>query len=237
MSLPIVLRARRTFLGVHSLFVNQQRTNTREAIHRYVEPVKFKKHMLAASEPYIKRKYVQPGESCKGTTSPVIEMHPLDRILCNELVEELKQSEIVLFFQYNYTPFQSERVYINTIIKSGGKLHALKNQVYKEAFTILQMEHTHCLFNGRNGLITGQIDCLPRCVTALRKMPQFILLAGMINNHLYQFDQLKLFAASPSLDQSRANLLNTLTIPASEMYSHLEQHIKQLDSTDSEEKQ
>lgn len=188
--------------------------------------------MLAASEPYIRKKYFLPEESCKGTTPPVIELSPLNKIEAKELVDELKQSEVVLFMQYNYTPFQSERKYKNTIIKSGGNFHALSNPVYKEAFRILNMSHLNDLFIGRNAIITGRAECLPRCVTAMKKMPQFILLAGMIDNHIYNLDTLRLISASPSLDQTRANLLNTLTTPASELHSYLEQHHDNIKESD-----
>lgn len=224
MSFCAVSKARRPFLVAHSFLVNQQRTNTRESIHRYVEPNKFKKHMLAASEPYFKRQYLLPEESCKGTKPPPIEMHPLQKIEVMELVDEIKQNEVVLVVQYNYTPFQSDRVYRNTIIKSGGTFHFLKNPVYKEAFRILNWSDFDSLFIGRNALITGKADCLSRCVNSLRKMPQYILLSGMIDGHMYSLDQLQLIAATPTLDAARANLLNTLTTPASELYSYLELH-------------
>lgn len=217
---------RGVLLSQRNLIFNQKRFTVRESIHRHVEPHKDKKHMLSACEPYIKRTYLSQEETCRAKIPKIIEMHPLERILVDELLGDIKHSNFILFIQYNYTKFQSDRVYKNTIIKSGGKFHALNNNVYRETFKILNREDICPLFIARNALITGQSDKLTACINALKKMPQYILLAGMIDHHLYELDQLRSIAAAANLDQARANLLSVLTTPSIDLSSHLQQHFE-----------
>ena len=202
----------------------QKRFSTRESIHRYVEPNKFKKHMLAAAEPYMRRKHEVSSETCVGTTLKEIDLHPLDRIYANELLDAINKSGFVLFIQHNYTPFQIERVYKNTLIKSGGTFFSHKNQVYKEVFNTLNIDSVQPLFTTRNSLLVGPVDKLPACVDALKRMTSFLLLAGCIDKNVYTYDQLNLIAMYPNLDSARAQLLATLETPAIDLAYYLEQH-------------
>lgn len=226
---------RTSLLAQRNLVFNQKRFNVRESIHKYVEPHKQKKHMLAACEPYFKRKYLSQEETCKAKEVKKIELHPLERIMVEELLDDLKQSNFVLFVQYNYTKFQSDRVYKNTIIKSGGKFHALNNNIYRETFKILNREDLNHLFVTRNALVTGQTDKLASCVNVMRKMPQLILLAAMIDNHLYELDQIRSIVAAANLDQARANLLSILTTPSIDLSSYLQRHCESETNQDNAE--
>lgn len=205
-----------------SLIATQKRFSVREKIHRYVEPHRYKKHMLAATQPYFRRKYELPSETCKGTSAKTHEMGPLEKIYAEELIEEVKKNDFVLFVQHNYTPFQSERVYKNTLIKSGGTFYNRKNPVYEEVFNTLGIKEVQHLFVTRNSLVLGPLDKLNSCVRALRKMPQFLLLAGCIDQEVYTYHQLQTIAATDDIDQCRANLLATLNTPAIELSMILE---------------
>jgi ribosomal protein L10 len=200
----------------------QKRYNTREAIHRYVEPDKFKKHMLSASQPYLKRKYKLQSDTCVGVNPKVHELHPLQKIYSNELIEAIEQNDFVLFIQHNYTPFQSERVYKNTLIKSGGHFYSHRNEVYKDAFKRLGIDQVQHLFVTRNSFVIGPIEKLAKCVIALRKMPQFLLLAGCIEKEVYTYEQLQMISKDTNLDSCRATLVSILETPAVELSSNLE---------------
>lgn len=212
------------------LIITQKRYNIREQIHRYVEPDKFKKHMLAACVPYYKRKYANPEETCKGVPKNKHELHPLDIIYTKELLEDISRKDYILFIQYNYTPFQSERVYKNTITKLGGTFHALNNNIYVETFKSLK-DYTDVtsLFVGRNALITGKVESLSQCVKALGKMPQFIFLGGFVDKHLYTVANLRMISNYKNIEDSRSNLLATLTTPALNLSSNLQQLCETLD--------
>lgn len=203
------------------LLTTQKRYNTREAIHRYVEPDKFKKHMLAAAEPYYRRKYNLQSDTCTGAKPKIHELHPLQKIYANELIEAIEKNDFVLFIQHNYTPFQSERVYKNTLIKSGGSFVSHRNEVYRDVFHRLGLNALQHLFVTRNSLILGPVDKLPKCVNALRKMPQFLLLGGCIEKEIYSYKQLQLISQSPNLDQCRAQLLSILETPAIDLADNL----------------
>lgn len=216
---------------VKNLLVNQKRFSVRESIHKFREPHKFKKHMLAACQPYIRRKYLTDEETCKVSQqlNRPIELHPLEKILINELLDDIRNSEFVLFIQHNYTKFQSERVYKNTITKSGGKFQALNNNIYRETFKILGHDNLLPLFITRNALVTGNCDQLPACLTVLRKMPQFLLLLGLVNNHLCDVDQLRAISLVNNIDQARVNLLSLLNTPSIDLSYNLQQHCESID--------
>lgn len=208
------------------LLTAQKRYNTREAIHRYVEPDKFKKHMLAAAQPYFKRKHRLQSETCKGTSQSVHEMHPLQKIYSNELLEAIEKNDFTLFIQHTYTPFQSERVYKNTLIKSGGHFYSHRNEVYKDVFNRLGANQLLHLCITRNSLVLGPIDALSKCVHALRKMPQFLLLAGYIDKEVYTYEQLQLISRDSNLDSCRATLVSILETPAIDLASNLEEYTR-----------
>lgn len=222
--MSLIAHSQKTLLAQRFLFINQKRFSVRESIHRHVEPDKFKKHMLAACEPYFKRKYQLPEETCGGVAVNQHELHPLEKIMVNELLESINNSNFILFIQYNYTKFVSERVYKNTLIKSGGTFHALNNRIYKETFRILKQEQLNHLFVTRNALLTGDAKDLPNCLIALRKMPKFLLLAGTIDKQLYNVDQLRQISLTNNIDQCRAALIGVLENPAIELSSKLNQY-------------
>lgn len=206
--------------------VTQKRFNRREAIHRYVEHDKFKKHMLAATQPYMKREFKLPEESCRGFGPKEIPEHPLDKILINELVDDINQSNFLLFIQYTYTKFQADRVYRNTIIKTGCKFHAFNNIVYRGALTILNRERALDLLITRNAFVTGKYESLTKCISAINKMPEYLLLCGYIDDQLYNVDQLKIITSMANLDTSRANLVATLATPSINLHSNLEAYME-----------
>lgn len=197
----------------------------REDIRKFREPDKEKKHMLAACEPYFKKVYNLDSDLCKGAAKEKeFELNGMERILHEELLEEIKKSEFVLFIQYSYTKFQFDRVHKNTLTKLGGKFHALNNKIYRETFRTLNMDHILPLFVSRNALLTGETKNLPACVTALNKIPQYILLAGIVDNHLYRHGQLQSIAKADSIEKSRANLLATLYTPSLDLSLYLQSH-------------
>lgn len=202
----------------------QKRYNTREAIRKYVEPSKFKKHLLTATQPYYKIDRLLPSETCKGLNLVQKPLHPLEEIYVEELLSDIKNSNFILFIQYNYTPFQSDRVYKNTITKLGGKFQAYNNKVYKEVFKRLKKDEVTNLFITRNALITGNDSDIAKILSSLKKMREYILLAGYIDGHLYNFDQLDMIARSPNIDSNRAELVNTLSTHAIYMSQLLSKH-------------
>lgn len=231
--MSLIVQTRNCLLLQRSLplLTAQKRCNTREAIHRYVEPDKFKKHMLAASEPYIKKKFRLQSETCKGTEPKVLEMEPLQKIYCDELTEAIEKNDFLLFIQHNYTPFQSERVYKNKLIKSGGHFYSHRNVVYEEVFNRLGVNQLQHLCITRNSLVLGPIDALPKCVIALRKMPQFLLLAGYVDKEVYTYEQLQLISGDSNLDSCRATLLSILETPAIDLSYNLGEYVKMNSST------
>lgn len=224
-------------LGSRLLLTTQKRFNRREAIHRYREPDKFKKLMLAATQPYIRRDFKSPDESCTGYGVKETPLHPLEKILINELVDDVNQSNFLLFIQYTYTNFQNDRKYKNTITKTGCKFHSLNNRVYRGALEVLNRQRAIELLVCRNAVVTGKYENLKGCVAAINKMPEYLLLCGYIDDQLYNVDQLKMITSMANLDTSRANLVATLATPSIILHSNLDTYLEtNKTSTDNDEK-
>lgn len=216
-------------MGTRELRILSHRAHsTRARIRKHKEPILEKKHMLTACEPYHFRDHTPPSQKCRGEPTKVILVHPLEEILARELVEEIKSSGFVLFLQYNYTPFIKDRKWKNIITKSGGTFHDTNNRVYREVFQTLGRVDLWHLLIGRNALITGPIEKLPSCFQAIsaNKMSSYILLGGMIDNNMFNIDQLKAISVNPNIDQCRANLLNLLQTPAIDLASNLQQYFE-----------
>lgn len=220
-------------LGTRVSLLNQiqVRFSIREEIHKYREPDKFKKHMLHATQPYFKRVYRLPSESCKGISNNRHPLHPLEQIYRQELVEAVKSSEFFLIFQYNWTPFQSERVYKNTLIKAGCQLQIYNNNVYKAAFLEdLGLKELDNIFVTKNGVVTGATKDLPTIVDAFKNMNEFMLLVGHIGGQLYEADQLNKIASMKDILTSRQELLSTLTSPSIILADQLHIHSQSTES-------
>lgn len=215
--MSLINSASRTILVARSLISTQKRYSNRESIHRYREPDKFKKHMLAAAQPYYKREYKLPEETCKGIPNHEFELLPIEKIYVNELLEELQKVNYALLVQYNDTLFQNDRVYRNTLTKLGGKFQTYNNKIYKEVFKSLGHASSNFMFVARNALVTGQIESLPACVKALKGMPTFILLGGYVDNNLYDIKMLNSIAQTKDINQSRSILVRTLETPSIEL--------------------
>lgn len=211
-------------LAGRSVFCTQKRFNVRESIHRYREPDKFKKHMLAAVQPYFKREIISPEESCKGVPNEVFELLPIEKIYIKELIEELRTTNYALLIQYNDTLFQNDRVYKNILTKLGAKFLTYNNRIYKEVFKTLGHEDANFMFVARNALVTGQIESLSKCVKALKKMPTFILLGGYVDNYLYDVKMLTSISQTSDVDHGRAILARTLETPSIELAAILDSY-------------
>lgn len=225
----------KTGSSLKTLNLVHKRYSTREAIHRYVEPNKFKKHLLTATQPYFKRKFLSPEETCKGHNIGAVPLLPLEKIYVEELIEDIKNNNFILFIQYTFTEFQSERVYKNNITKSGGTFHSFNNRVYKEAFKMLNKNEVLSLFITRNALVTGKDNDLVKCVNAIKKMPQFLMLAGYIDGHLYNYEQLLNMSDLKTSLLRLTSLLSSSAINLSATLEHHSELIKSNDDTQSEE--
>lgn len=190
----------------HNHLINQKRYNVREQLSRYHEPDKFKKHMLHACKPFYKPNFKPQNERCFIAGKQEHVMDPLHEIYAEELFEDIKATNAILFIQHNYTPFQSYRVYRNTIIKSGGKFQSFNNHIYRKALKLMNWNHFDSLLVTRTAAITAQAESLPALVKAIQRMPQFILLAGSIDGNLIDHQTLLNISNSPTLDQARINL-------------------------------
>lgn len=204
------------------LQIIQKRFNRREEIYRYVEPIKFKKHMLTATQPYIRREYSLPEESCGASEVKENPLHPLESIFIEELLADIKATNFILFIQYTYTEFQKDRVYKNTITKTGCKFHSLNNRIYRETFKELKKPEVVELFVARNALVTGEDINLNKCLLALNKMPQYLLLGGYIDDHFYNVDQLKIIVNAGNIDTIRAHIVNTLATHSINLSGYLQ---------------
>lgn len=231
--MSIATQITRSCLTHRSICHMQKRYNAREEIHRYKEPDKFKKHMLASCEPYFKKDYSP--KKCVGVGKPDPPDHPLEIILAKEFVEEYKHSDYMLVIWHNYCPFIYYRPYKNTITKLGATFHPLNNKIYRLVTKSLDLQYLDHLWVTRNALITGKIDSLAACVTALKKMPQFCLLAGIIDNNFYDVDHIHKMTESTNIDQCRANTLGILQNPGIQTRSLLSRHIEMINNNGSAE--
>lgn len=176
--------------------------------------------MLGACEPYYAKEIYLPEERCfMNRIQPrVDELVPLERIYAEELKEKLSTNDLVLLLHRNYVHHEQMRLFRNALSRADGSLEIYSNKIYKYAFEQLERNDVLRFFVCHNAVLIGKSEKLPNYLTALKKVPQLILLAGHLDGkYLVNRDQLVTMARSVDLDLCRAHLCNTLDLHGVEL--------------------
>lgn len=113
--------------------------------------------------------------------------------------------------------------------KQNMHLKAYSRSVMRMALADTRWANCLPLFDGKNCVVFSTEQKLPALLKISRRIPQMVLLAGVLEERLMSRTQLQDFAALPPLDVARAQLVGVLQQAAgNQIVQHLQAHQTQL---------
>ncbi|XP_054168200.1 39S ribosomal protein L10, mitochondrial-like [Oppia nitens] len=201
------------------VYVLTSRANQTSQPRKYTEVHFRRKQMLAVCEPILMKDKRLPSEKCFNLT-PIEDrgIHPLDKLLANDMKHELKTSHMICFFHQNLMTnrekkgvknmFEHQDMYLRYYNPDIAEL-ALIGTKWESALHLCRQQDVTVLFSAK-----PQVSKLLKLT---KKCPQLVLMAAIINDRFMSLDDLKEYNRLPNLDTLRAHLCHTLSLATKSM--------------------
>ena len=195
----------------------------RKAIYprKYVEPDFVRKQMLAVCEPVFPRDKRQPSLNCYNLGLKYErEIHPFDKLLAEDMKRELSSSRMICFLHTNVLTnrekkefsnlFEHQNMYLRYYNEDVAQL-AMAGTKYQSALHlchtsdwVVQQKDVTILFSGE--------PQVTKLLKLMKKCPQLILLAAIIDDRFLSVDHIKDYNRLPDLQTLRTQLSYTLSL-------------------------
>ena len=203
---------------------------------RHVEPDFTRKLMLAICEPVMARDKRQTSDKCfnlqKRTERKI---HPYDKLLAEDMKQELRSSRMICFFHTNVTSnrdrfearnkFQHEDLYLRFYNEDVAQL-AMSGTKYESALHLCRINdwytqrHVTILFSTE-----PQVN---KVLKITKKIPQLILMAAIIDDRFLSVDDMKEYGRLPDLQTLRAQVCHTLSLAAQSLVGNTSHPVRAL---------
>lgn len=161
-------------------------------------------------------------------TRKVVE-NPYERIIAKEVSNWFAHSQLVAVYHIN--SISSEDMFKARVqfFKQNMHLKAYSKDIMKRALTDSQYANLLPLFDAKNCVVFAPEQKLTQLLRISKRIPQMVLLAGVVEQRLMSRNQLQEFSALPSLDVARAQLVGVMQQAAgNQIVQHLQAHQTQL---------
>ncbi|CAG9566755.1 unnamed protein product [Danaus chrysippus] len=174
--------------------------------------------------------------------------NPFERILARECLNWFNTSKMVVFLHMNSISMEDKTPVYAALKKNNMNLRTYGKKIVSMATKGTRYEAVNQLFTCHQNIIFGQPENAAKMFKILKKTPQLVVMAGIINDKLLSKNELVQFSKLPSLEVARSQLCSVLQSAGSclvgqlnqnqqMLVSHLEQHIEiQNKPADSENK-
>ncbi|XP_037957608.1 39S ribosomal protein L10, mitochondrial [Teleopsis dalmanni] len=150
--------------------------------------------------------------------------NPYLKIIAREVRNWFEQSRMVGIFHMNsMTEDDMFDVRVN-LHKQNMVVKMYGRQIMAEALTDTKYESLLPLFNVSYRLVFSPEDRAKQLIRTVRKVPQMMLLGGIVNNVLLSRNEFMDYAQHPGLQSAQAELVQTLNMSAGNLVQQLEQH-------------
>lgn len=155
--------------------------------------------------------------------------NPYEKIIAREVRNWFDQSRLTAIFDLNSIT-QEELFKIRVAFhQKGMSLKSYGRSIMQKALGGTKYEATLPLYNGKFCLVFGPEEtCLKEVLRITKKVPQMILLAGVLENRIMSRTEMTKYVALPDIQIARSQLCNVLQMAAGGLVSNLEAHQKQL---------
>lgn len=155
--------------------------------------------------------------------------NPYERIIAKEVSNWFAHSQLVAVYHIN--SISSEDLFKARVqfFKQNMHLKAYSKHIMKRALADSQYANLLPLFDAKNCVVFAPEQKLAQLLRISKRIPQMVLLAGVVEQRLMSRNQLQEFAALPSLDVARAQLVGVMQQAAgNQIVQHLQAHQTQL---------
>lgn len=154
----------------------------------------------------------------------VVEPHPYQTILANELKELFETSSMILICHRN--PIKSFDIFNFRVAlhRKNVQYKMFGKKVVKQAIDESKFKKLLPLFETDNCMLFSAEQNIGDVLKILKKTPQIILLAGVIDNRALSRNQLEAYAKFGDLDTMRAQFAATLYAAGNQIVSNLQSH-------------
>ncbi|XP_068621448.1 large ribosomal subunit protein uL10m [Battus philenor] len=163
--------------------------------------------------------------------------NPFERILAKECLDWFNTSKMIVFLHMNSISMEDKTPIFATLKKNNMHLRTYGKKIVSMATTGTRYEAVNCLFSSHQNIIFGQPENADKMFKILKKAPQLVVMAGIIQDRLMSKNELVEYSKLPSLEVARSQLCGVLHSAASclvgqinqsqqTLVSHLEKHLE-----------
>jgi len=181
---------------------------------KHVEPDFRRKQMLAVCEPIFAADKRLPSERCYNLQPKrEREVHPWDRLLAEDMKQELRTSRMICFFHQNVMTNREKKLCANSYQHEHMYLRYYNPDIAQLAMSDTKWAPALHLCSER--AVTVLFSDEPRVAKMLKvtkKCPQLILMAAIIDDRFLSVADIKDYNRLPDLQTLRAQLSHTLSM-------------------------
>ncbi|XP_013107263.2 large ribosomal subunit protein uL10m [Stomoxys calcitrans] len=201
-----------------------QRYRGKINIQRPRQPHYERAKMLAVTAP----RYPEPPKTttCFEKRTRQIQENPYNDIIAREVHNWLLNSKMVAIFHLNSIKsddFFEARVMLH---KQNMQLKMYGQKIVKKAVEGTRFEAILPLFESQPCIVFSPEAKVSQLLKITRKIPQMILMAGIVDDTLLSRSEFMEYAQLPGLQSAQAELVHTLNMAASTLVQNLEAHQK-----------
>lgn len=154
--------------------------------------------------------------------------NPYERIIAKDVLNWFNHSQLVGIFHLN--SITAEELFKTRVAlhKENIQFKAYGKRVMNLAIKDTKYENVLPLFEAKNCIVFSTEPKLKQLLKITKKVPQMILLAGIVENRIMSRTELTQFAALPDLTTARAQFVGVLNSIGGGLVNNLECHQKQL---------
>ncbi|XP_053622009.1 large ribosomal subunit protein uL10m [Plodia interpunctella] len=149
--------------------------------------------------------------------------NPFERILARECLDWFNTSKMVVFLHVNSISMEDKTPIFASLRKNDMHLRTYGKKIVSMATKGTRYEAVNHLFTSQQNIIFGQPENAAKMFKILKKTPQLVILAGIIQDKLMSKNELLEFSKMPSLDMARSQLCAVLDSAGSSVVSQLNQ--------------
>lgn len=167
-------------------------------------------------------------ELANATNAPTEQLSQFRRVLGRQILQYMDNSAVIGFYHANSIKGREKSAVIKTLLRNDMRMgiysrtliQAILKGTKYEAVLPLFESHTMMVFSNN-----PQVDVL---LKLQKKMPQYILLAGIVENRFMSKEEMLWYGSLQNLDVMRGQLCATLTACCGHLVHHLQHHTMQL---------
>ncbi|XP_026727062.1 39S ribosomal protein L10, mitochondrial [Trichoplusia ni] len=163
--------------------------------------------------------------------------NPFERILANECLNWFNTSKMVIFLHLNSISMEDKTPIFAALAKNDMHLRCYGKKIISMATTGTRYEAVNHLFTSHQNIIFGQPEKIVTLFKIMKKAPQLIVMAGIIQdrlmskNELVEYSQMQNIDVARSqlcavLDSAGSSLVRQLTQGQQTLVGHLEKHVE-----------